>query len=147
MSKSNAEKIQYIIEAEREMDALKKQLRFIEGRIDDEQFYCSHVYVSLIDHQSDSMYLCLRCGEVVNHTNIGPEYIVHAENYLPHYDVSHDVQRAIKIDCIRRFALDLLKDKTDISREELAAKLNNLIQESISIGEGQNFVKSKGSKK
>lgn len=142
-------RMQYISELEIEKDKLERRLRTINEHIEKERSVCPCVFIALAYNQKPyfSSYRCVLCGKEVSWTN--HRRIVHAENYLPQYYALDDEQRAIKFDLIQILARGLLKDKPDMSSDELAVQLNNLIQENMSFGEIQNesgFVKSKGSK-
>lgn len=69
------------------------------------------------------------------------ENVVYAENYLPQYDSEDEEQCNEKFEHIRTLALELLHDDPNMSREELCKRLNQLIQESISLKENNDTVK------
>lgn len=58
--------------------------------------------------------------------------MAHAEEYLLQYNIKDDEQCLVKFEHIQTLALGILKENPEMLNEELVARLNNLIQESIS---------------
>lgn len=88
-------------------------------------------------------YWCLLCGMGKNREYYyDPKYMVHAEEYLPQYDIKDDEQCIAKFENIQTLALEILKENPEMSNEELVSKLNNLIQESISYNKKSKWSKT-----
>jgi len=149
---SKIEQIQYARDLEEKKAKLDRKLEKINNNIEQQKKYCSHISVDLGYYgyypSTGDMYRCLICGKGKGKEYFfEPEYIIHAENFLPQYDITDVKQCDEKFDNIRTLALGILKENPDMSREELTTKLNNLIQENISLSESQNATKLVKTKK
>lgn len=147
---NSVEKIKNLRELEMQKFELEKKLAFINRNIKEQQMTCLHIDVNLGKYMLYDRYCCILCGEENIEKDFEPEYIIHAENYLPQYDINDEKQCNNKFDHIQTLALGLLKDNPNMSREELVDKLNNLIQLSISFRESQSgskLVKTRTPKK
>ena len=128
---------------------------FAKVTINNQKETCSHVSVDLgyygIYPSTGDEYCCLLCGMGKNSEYYyDPRYMVHAEEYLPQYDIKDDEQCLAKLEHIQTLALGILKENPEMSNEELVTKLNNLIQESISYNKNQSgpkLAKTRNSKK
>lgn len=73
---------------------------------------------------------CLICGKwEEQYFFYRPEDIIYAENYLPEYNIMNDEQCNAKFANIQALALSLLREEPNMSKEELANQLENLIHE------------------
>ena len=139
-------KIKRIRELERKKYVLERELMSINEGITEEKETCMHISVNLGNYGFypvvESKYRCLICGKGEGNEYFSAnEYIVHAEDYLPQYDISDFKQCNNKFSFIQTIAIGLLKDNPDMSREEWVDKLNSLIQLSIEIRESDNSQK------
>lgn len=137
------EKIKYLRELEIKKDKLEKQLESINNNIEEEKDLCSHISVDLgyygLYPKTGDKYRCLICGKGKGDEYFyEPNYVVHAENYLPQYDIKDEIQSDTKFNHIQTIFIGLLKEDPTISREELVDKMNNLIQQSILFRESEN---------
>ena len=141
------ERLIYLQELNRQKIELERRLVPIKADIEKKQESCSHIHVNLGCCGHDK-YLCLICGkENKDDFFVPPYYTIHAENYLPQYDIKDEEQCILKFELIQTVALGLLKEHPDISRKELIVNLNNLIGENISITQEQSGIplrKTKG---
>lgn len=142
---NNVERIKYIRQLEEQKANLEQQLNPVCRKIEEEKESCLHVAVNLgyygICPSTGDKYRCLICGKGAGEEYFYesyPGYVVHAENYLPQYDIKDEQQCNNKFDLIQTLALGLLKENPDMSRRELVYKLNNLIKKSISFKEENN---------
>ena len=146
---NKVDKIKYIMKLEEEKAKLEIKLASVNERINVQKNTCSHVSVDLgyygIYPSTDDKYCCLLCGMGKNREYYHePKYMVHAENYLPQYDIKDNAQCLEKFEHIQILALEILKDKPDMSNEELVFRLNTLIEDSIIMTQDTN--KNNGSK-
>lgn len=107
-------------------------------KINTQRKTCSHVSVDLgyygLHPSTGDEYCCLLCGMWKNREYYyDSRYMVHAEDYLPQYDIKDDEQCIAKFEHIQTLSLGILKENPEMSNEELVSRLNNLIQESISM--------------
>lgn len=135
---NKVDKVKYLIELEEEKAQLERKLAIINGKINTQRETCSHVSVDLgyygLYPSTGDEYCCLLCGMGKNREYYyDPRYMVHAEDYLPQYDIKDDEQCIAKFEHIQTLALGILKENPEMSNEELVSRLNNLIQESISM--------------
>lgn len=152
---NKVDKVKYIMELEEQKAQLERKLAIINGKIDTEREGCSHVSVDLgyygLYPSTGDEYCCLLCGKGKIHDYYyDPRYMVHAEEYLPQYDIKDDEQCLAKFEHIQTLALGTLKENPEMSNEELVTRLNNLIQESISYNKNQSgpkLVKTRNHKK
>lgn len=152
---NKVDKVKYIMGLEEEKAQLERKLAIINGKINTEREACSHVSVDLgyygLYPSTSNEYCCLLCGMGKNREYYyAPKYIVHAEDYLPQYDIKDDEQCIAKFEHIQTLALGILKENPEMSNEELVSRLNNLIQESISYNKSQRgpkLVKTRNQKK
>lgn len=133
---NKVDKIKYIMKLEKEKAKLERKLAFVNKCINVRKNTCSHVSVDLgyceIYPNTSDEYSCLLCGMGKNpEYYYEPKYVVHAENYLPQYDIKDNAQCLEKFEHIQMLALGILKDKPDMSNEELVSRLNTLIEDSI----------------
>lgn len=140
----NIEKrIKYLQELKVQKEILERKLTPINKSIEKHQEMCSHININLghcgiYPHTGDK-YRCLICGkEKDDDFFVSPQYTIHAENYLPEYDIKDEEQCNLKFDLIQTVALGLLKENPDMPREELVIRVNSLIEESISLTKNQN---------
>ena len=137
------EKIKYINDLQMERLSLESKLATVNEKIEEEKNSCLHVSVNLgyygLYPSTGDKYRCLICGKGKgDEYYCEPEYyIVHAEKYLPQFDIKNELQCDDKFLHIQILALGLLKENPNMTREELVDKLNNLIQESIAYKENQ----------
>lgn len=144
---NNLDEIKYIMELEeekanleRELSLINDKIKGINDRIKGIRNICSHVSVDLgyygIYPSTGDEYCCLLCGMGKNREYYyEPRYMVHAKNYLPQYDVSDDSQCIEKLEHIQILALGILKQKPDMTNEELVSRLNTLIGASTVISQ------------
>ena len=152
---NKVDKVKYIMKLEEQKEQLERNLAIINGKIDTEREDCSHVSVDLgyygLYPSTGDEYCCLLCGKGKNRDYYyEPRYMVHAEEYLPQYNIKDDEQCLTKFEHIQTLALGILKENPEMSNEELAARLNSLIQESISYNKDQSgpkLVKTRNPKK
>lgn len=152
---NNVEKIQCLRKLEIQKAELERKLISINKNIEEQKNSCLHISVDLgYDVHSSTTrdkYRCLICGKGKGEEYFfEPKNIVHAENYLPQYDINDEEQCNNKFEHIQTIALGLLKENPDMSRAELVDKLNTLIQKSILFKESKNspkLVKTRTSKK
>lgn len=152
---NKVDKVKYIMKLEEQKEQLERNLAIINGKIDTEREDCSHVSVDLgyygLYPSTGDEYCCLLCGKGKNRDYYyEPRYMVHAEEYLPQYNIKDDEQCLAKFEHIQTLALGILKENPEMSNEELAARLNSLIQESISYNKDQSgpkLVKTRNPKK
>lgn len=152
---NKVDKVKYIMKLEEQKEQLERNLAIINGKIDTEREECSHVSVDLgyygLYPSTGDEYCCLLCGKGKNRDYYyEPRYMVHAEEYLPQYNIKDDEQCLAKFEHIQTLALGILKENPEMSNEELAARLNSLIQESISYNKDQSgpkLVKTRNPKK
>lgn len=143
---NKVDKVKYIIELEEQKSQLESNLAIVNEKINGERKECSHVFVDLgckgLYPSTDDEYCCLLCGEIKKYDyNFEPESIIHAEKYLPQYDIMNDKQRLTKFEHIQTLAIGILKENPEMLNEELILRLNKLIQESISHDKNQ-YVKT-----
>ena len=137
-------KMQELRELKDEKRKLEKNLAHINNCMNQQKENCFHVMVYLGYNgfpviANKYKYRCLICGELDNEKiPFKPEYIIHAEDYLPQYDTQDKEQCDEKFDNIQALALNLLRENPDLSREEMVIKLNHLIQEDISFRRSEN---------
>ena len=145
-------KVKYIIGLEEEKAQLERKLALINGKINTQREACSHVSVDL-GYSKYRWWILLfimwngKKSWILLQSKI---YMVHAEDYLPQYDIKDDEQRIAKFEHIQILAIGILKENPKMSNEELVSKLNNLIQESISYNKSQSgpkLVKTRNQKK
>lgn len=139
---NKVDKVKYIIGLEEEKAQLERKLAIVNGKINTQREACSHVSVDLgyygMYPSTGDEYCCLLCGMGKNREYYyDPKYMVHAEDYLPQYDIKDDEQCIAKFEHIQTLALGVLKENPEMSNEELVSRLNNLIQESISYNKSQ----------
>lgn len=136
-------KIQKLRELEEEKNKLLKKLEDIDNCLEHQKEQCCHIMVYLGYNDFlivPNKHRCLICGKMDDEkVPFEPEYVIHAEDYLPGYDTQDEEQCNEKFDHIQTLAFGLLRENPNMSRKELTTKLNNLIQEGIS------FRKSKDS--
>lgn len=155
---NKVDKIKYIMKLEEEKVKLERKLASVNECINVQKNTCSHVIVDLgyygIYPSTGDEYCCLLCGMGKNREYYyEPKYMVHAENYLPQYDIKDNAQCLEKFEHIQILALGILKDKPDISNEELVSRLNTLIEDSIFMSQdtdknnGPKLIKKPTSKK
>lgn len=155
---NKVDKIKYIIKLEEEKAKLERKLASVNECINVQKNTCSHVSVDLgyygIYPSTGDEYCCLLCGMGKNREYYyEPKYMVHAENYLPQYDIKDNAQCLEKFEHIQILALGILKDEPDISNEELVSRLNTLIEDSIIMSQdtdknnGPKLIKKPTSKK
>lgn len=134
---SKLDEVKCIIELEKEKSDLEGQLACVKKQINILRQSCSHIVVDLgysgMHQNIDNKCYCLLCGMKEKEYIYYPEYIVHAEDYLPEYDIKDDEQRIAKFELLRTLTIGILKDNPKISNQELVFRLNNLIQESTSV--------------
>lgn len=136
----NIDKIEYIMDLEEVKAKLEKKLVSVNERINIQKRFCEHVCVDLGKHgiypNDRDEYCCLLCGMRKNGEDCYElKYIVHAEKYLSQYDIKDDAQYLEKFEHIRLLALGILKEKSDMSNEELVSRLNTLIEDSITMSQ------------
>ena len=139
---NKVDKVKYIIELEEQKAQLERKLAIINGKINTQRENCSHVSVDLgyygLYPSTGNEYCCLLCGKGKNRDYYyDPRYMVHAEEYLPQYDIKDDEQCIAKFEHIQTLALGILKENPEMTNEELVSRLNNLIQESIAYNKNQ----------
>lgn len=139
---NKVEKIKIINDLEMEKFSLERKLETINKKLEEEKNSCLHIGVDLGYYgfypSTGNKYQCLLCGKGKGEEYFfEPEYIVYAEKYLPQFDVNDESQCCDKFLNIQLLALGLLKDNSDMTRQELVDELNNLIQESIAYKENQ----------
>ena len=152
---NKVDKVKYIMKLEEQKEQLERNLAIINGKIDTEREDCSHVSVDLgyygLYPSTGDEYCCLLCGKGKNRDYYyEPRYMVHAEEDLPQYNIKDDEQCLAKFEHIQTLALGILKENPEMSNEELVARLNSLIQESISYNKNQSgpkLVKTRNPKK
>ena len=140
---NSVEKLMYIRQLEREKTKIEQQLISTCNNIQEQKNTCLHIGVHLGYYGDYSnrceKYRCLICGkEESTHVFYTAGHIVHAEYYLPQYNISYEKQANKKFILIQTLALGLLRENPNMIREELTEKLNNLIKESISLSEENN---------
>ncbi len=149
------DKFKYIMKLEEKKAQLERKLAIINRKIEIEREDCSHVSVDLgyygLYPSTGDEYCCLLCGKGKNRDfYYDSRYMVHAEEYLPQYDIKDDKQCLDKFEHLQILTLGILKENPEMSNEELISRLNNLIQESISYNKkqsGPKLVKTRNSKK
>lgn len=120
-----------------------KELEKINSIIKRAEDNCGHeMIVNLgydeFDCSTGSKCRCLICGKVKEGQSLDEsKYIIHAENYLPQYDITNNEQCSHKYDLIKTLAYGLWEEKVYASEEEFVNELNNMIQESISLKKEQ----------
>ena len=152
---NKVDKVKYIMKLEEQKEQLERNLAIINGKIDTEREDCSHVSVDLgyygLYPSTGDEYCCLLCGKGKNRDYYyESRYMVHTEEYLPQYNIKDDEQCLAKFEHIQTLALGILKENPEMSNEELVARLNSLIQESISYNKDQSgpkLVKTRNPKK
>lgn len=149
------DKFKYIMKLEEKKAQLERKLAIINRKIEIEREDCSHVSVDLgyygLYPSTGDEYCCLLCGKGKNRDfYYDSRYMVHAEEYLPQYDIKDDKQCLDKFEHLQILTLGILKENPEMSNAELISRLNNLIQESISYNKkqsGPKLVKTRNSKK
>ena len=135
---NKVDEIKYIMELEEEKANLERKLSFVNGKIKAIRSICSHVSVDLgyygMYPSTGNEYCCLLCGMGKNREYYyGQSPMVHAENYLPQYDIKDDRQCIEKFEHIQMLAFGILKEEPDMTDEELVFRLNTLIKDAASI--------------
>lgn len=94
---------------------------------------CLHVCVDLGYHgkfpSSNENYCCLFCEKNNFFYSVN---VIHAENYLPEYNVNkyEDCNKKFKI--IQELAIKILNEEPELTRSELTDRINNIIDEELS---------------
>ena len=125
--------IEYLKDLENKKEQLEGCIDLLNKEIENEKNTCLHIPVNLgvcgNFSNVDKKYYCLICGKVLDNNVLDDfEDIVDAENYLTNFDITNDLECKIKFDFIQIIALDLLKEKTNMSVKELVDKMNKLIR-------------------
>jgi len=150
---NKVDQIKSILELEEEKENLEGKLSLINEKIKKIKNDCSHVSVNLgyygVYPSTGDEYCCLLCGMGKNREfYYDTRYMVHAENFMPKYDIKDDKQCIEKFENIQILALGILKENPDMSNEELVSRLNTLIESDNSkSNNGPRLIKKKNSKK
>lgn len=154
---NKVDKIKYAMKLEEEKVNLERKLNSVNKKIKVQGDNCSHISVDLgyygMYPSTGDEYCCLLCGKGKNREYYyEPKYMVHAEDYLPQYDITDDGQCIEKFEHIQGLALEILKENPDMSNEELVSRLNTLIENSINTQDtnknnGPKLIKKTTSKK
>lgn len=136
---NDIKKIKYLRELEEQKNNLQRQIDLINQNIEDQRKSCLHLGVNLGYYaqypSTMNKYRCLLCGAGRDDDFFYVSNSVDAEKYLPQYDVRNKSECDIKFDNVQKLAIEILKENPNITREELILKLNDLIQESISLSD------------
>lgn len=137
-------KIQEIMQLEESKQKLETELTKVNKKIQSKQESCTHNIVIYLggffqNYQSINGVTkagpcrCLFCGadDIWQQTNM----IVDAYRYLSKYNASEEKDRNEKFQKVQIIALGLMKEKKDISNEELIIELNKIIKEHIELEE------------
>ena len=131
------DRVNYIKSLENEKALLLKKISLINNKINNQKNTCNHISVDLgysgIYPRVGDEYCCLICGMGRNHEEYPEpiEKIVHAENFLPEYNIVDDEECAKKFEIIQLLALQLLEKYPYISDEDLVLKMNSMIEKEI----------------
>lgn len=138
------QKITEMMELLESKQELQTKLAKIDKKIDSKQQNCAHnIVIDLggffLNHQKINGITkagpcrCLFCGadDIWQQTNI----IVDANRYLSRYNASEEKDRNEKFKMLQIIALGLMKQKTNISNEEIINELNKIIKEHVELEE------------
>lgn len=127
------QRIEYIRQLESKKVQLEKDLEFLNKEIEYQKSDCSHIGVDLGYYgyfpSTGDKYRCLICGKGKDDYFYEPKHIVHAEDYLPHFDIKDETQCEEKFTLIQTLAIGIIKENPKMEREEIVSRLNNLIEE------------------
>ena len=130
------DQIKYGMKLDEEKAQLESMLAVVKNKINSQRKKCSHISVNLGSYNMystpDEESCCLLCGKGKNREfYYSPVNVVHAEDYLPQYNISDNRQCNAKFEHIQTIAIGILKDNPEMSNKELTDKLNDLIKKSL----------------
>lgn len=141
------ERMQSIKKLEEQKEILLRKLSKIDKKLKNEKEECNHISVDLgyygMFPSTGDEYCCLICGKGKNREfYFEPQKnIVHAEKYLPEFDITDDIQCARKFERVQELAFSILREYPNLSDKELTDRLNSLIEKSISSRENNKVIK------
>lgn len=142
------ERIVKSMDLQRIKNEKQRELREVSHLVQDVEDSCEHilVYLGYFDFaDTQDKCRCVMCGKREESLYYEPTYVIHAENYLPEYDITTKEGREAKFDAIQILARGFLRERPNQTLEELTTRMNSLIQESIAYKEEQN--KTRGLKR
>lgn len=131
-----AQKIEYLWSVKKRIRELEAKMLIEQSIIEEEKASCHHITVDLgyYGHYPNpgDYYRCLICGKgKIPEFYYGTGSVVHAENYLPQYDITDPAQCDEKFELLQTIARGLLIENPNLPDEAFVAKMNGIIQESI----------------
>ncbi len=137
------EQIENMMSLDDRKDKIYSELVSVENDIKGQQDSCKHINVYLGDEEVSifkfPMIRCLKCGRV----SCYEEYQIDASNYATKFDLNDEKQCYEKFDLIRTLALGLAREDYDVEEDELASRVNDLIQSPLAKKSSQSTVKEK----
>ena len=141
------ERMQTIIQLKKEKERLLEKASLVDEEIENKQKDCSHIYVDLGSYGkysiSQNECLCLICGKVKENKYYYEtlEKRIHAEKYLPGFNLTDETQCMKKFERVQEIALTILREYPSLSDKELVDRLNSLIEKSIASKESNKVIK------